>query len=274
MKVFTDLITGEEFFSDAKVLEPVTWKDPETGEDVDTGLVRCAAAKQTAGGIKIAGIGGSGAGAGMGGTAEVDEEGGGDDGEEAEETKLDQFWNFPSIENEHTFSSFADFKKNYFMPFLVAWSKMAVDKGLAKDDADMKAKGKKMNGATGKWLKAHYDELQFYGPEVYFMDGSEVSDKYAGSSFTTNFAFVKYEGTNPFFYFIKVRAEERERGGAGAARPAAAQSRAAQVHPTDTPTRPRPLSNPSKICNQTVARERPGRRRGVVVSAGANAGAW
>lgn len=238
MKVFTDLITGEEFFSDAKVLEPITWKDPETGEDVDTGLVRCAAAKQTAGGIKIAGIGGSGAGAGMGGTAEVDEEGGGDDGEEAEETKLDQFWNFPSIENEHTFASFADFKKNvrvpargegargegapdspprprrahapahppslqYFMPYLVAWSKMAVDKGLAKDDAEMKAKGKKMSTATSKWIKAHWDELQFYGPECYFMDGSEVNEKYAGSNFCTNLAIVKYEGTNPFFYFIK-----------------------------------------------------------------------
>jgi hypothetical protein len=200
------MVTGEEYFSDAKTIEAITWKDPETGEDIDTGLVRVAAVKQTAGGIKIAGIGGSGAGAGMAGAEKAeDDEGGGDDGEEAEETKLDQFWNFPSIENEHTFSSFADFKKNYFMPFLTAWQKMSVDKGLAKDDAEMKAKGKKMANATGKWLKAHYDELQFFGPEVYFMDGSEVNEKYAGSSFTTNMAFVKYEGTNAFFYFIKVR---------------------------------------------------------------------
>ena len=128
MKVWTDMITGEEFFSDAKVMEPVVWKDPETGEDVDTGLVRCTAQKQTQGGVKIAGIGGSGAGAGMGGgeKAEDDGDGGGDDGEEAEETKLDQFWNFPSIENEHTFSGFAEFNKQYFMPFLIAWSKLCV----------------------------------------------------------------------------------------------------------------------------------------------------
>ena len=51
MKVWTDMITGEEFFSDAKVMDPVVWKDPETGEDVDTGLVRCAAQKQTQGGV-------------------------------------------------------------------------------------------------------------------------------------------------------------------------------------------------------------------------------
>ena len=66
----------------------VMWKD-ETGEEIDTGLVRVLAVKQTAGGVKIAGIGGSGAGAGFGGgeKAEGDDDGGGDDGEEAEETK-------------------------------------------------------------------------------------------------------------------------------------------------------------------------------------------
>lgn len=201
------MLTGEEYFSDAKKLTEVTWTD-EAGESIETGLVSCPACKQTAGGIKLAGVGGSGAGAGFGGGEKAEDDGeggGGDDGEEAEETKLDQFWNFPSIENEHTFSSFADFKKNYFTPFLVAWQKCSVDKGFAKDDAEMKAKGKKMNNNTLKWLKAHYDELQFFGPEVYFKDGTEVSDKYEGSQFCTNLAFVKYVGTEPTFYFIKVR---------------------------------------------------------------------
>jgi hypothetical protein len=207
------MLTGEEYFSDAKKIEEVEFKDPETGEALDTGIVRVAAVKQTAGGIKIAGVGGSGAGAGFGGEkAEDDGDDGGDGGEEAEETKLDQFWNFPSIENEHTFSSFADFKKNYWMPFLVAWQKCSVDKGLAKDDADMKAKGKKMNNNTAKWLKANYDELQFFGPEVYFMEGSEVDAKYEGANFCTNLAFVKYDGTNPYFYFIKVRTMHSQRG--------------------------------------------------------------
>ena len=80
------MLTGNEYFSDAKALEPVMWKD-ETGEEIDTGLVRCLAVKQTAGGIKLAGVGGSGAGAGFGGEKAEDDEGGGDDGEEAEETK-------------------------------------------------------------------------------------------------------------------------------------------------------------------------------------------
>jgi hypothetical protein len=83
------MLTGNEYFSDAKALEPVMWKD-ETGEEIDTGLVRCLAVKQTAGGIKLAGVGGSGAGAGFGGEKAEDDEGGGDDGEEAEETKCVQ----------------------------------------------------------------------------------------------------------------------------------------------------------------------------------------
>jgi hypothetical protein len=89
------------------------------------------------------------------------------------------------------------------MPFLVAWQKCSVDKGLAKDDADMKAKGKKMNNNSLKWIKAHYDELQFFGPEVYIMDGSDVGEKYADATFNTSLAFVKYEITTPYFYFIK-----------------------------------------------------------------------
>ena len=85
-QVYTDFMTSDEYFSDAKALEPVVWKN-EKGEDVDTGLVRCLAVKQTAGGIKLAGVGGSGAGAGFGGEKGDAEDDGGDDGEEAEETK-------------------------------------------------------------------------------------------------------------------------------------------------------------------------------------------
>ena len=86
--VYTDLLNGEEYFSDAKTVETIMWKD-ETGEELDTGLVRVVATKQTAGGIKLAGVGGSGAGAAFGGGEKADDDGdgGGDDGEEAEETK-------------------------------------------------------------------------------------------------------------------------------------------------------------------------------------------
>ena len=179
------------------------FKDPETGEELETGLVKVRAQKQTAGGVKINVGGGSGAAAGFGGEkAEADDDDG-PAGEEAEETKLDQFWNFPSIENEHTFASFADFKKNYWMPYLVAWQKASVDKGCAKDEAEMKKVGKMMASNTVKWIKAYYDEIQFFGPQLYFMDGSEVGAKYDGVSFCTNLAFVRYDVETPWFYFVK-----------------------------------------------------------------------
>ena len=93
------------------------------------------------------------------------------------------------------------------MPFLVAWQKCSVDKKLAADDADMKAKGKKMNNNTLKWIKAHFDELQFFGPESYIIDGSEIDEKYNGATFCPNFAFVKYEGVQP----CECRARRRRR---------------------------------------------------------------
>ena len=82
------MLTGEEFFSDAKDLETVKWTDPETKEEVDTGLVRQKAKMSTEGGKSID-VGGGNA---FGG-ATADE--GADD---AEETKLDVFWTFPTIE--------------------------------------------------------------------------------------------------------------------------------------------------------------------------------
>jgi hypothetical protein len=62
--------------------------DPDTKEEIDTGLVRCVAKNQTAGGGSVD-VGGGNAFGGAG------EDEGADD---AEETKLDQFWNFPAIE--------------------------------------------------------------------------------------------------------------------------------------------------------------------------------
>lgn len=53
------------------------------------------------------------------------------------------------------------------MPFLVTFQKLAVAKGAAKDDGDMKTKGKRMAGPMLKWLKANYDELQFFSLETY-----------------------------------------------------------------------------------------------------------
>lgn len=197
------------------------WVDPDTKEEVDTGLVRVKAQNQTAGGGAVD-VGGGNEFGGAG------EDEGADD---HEETKLDQFWvggpfsaastaerspldtilatlqNFPSIENEVKFASFAAFKKDYFTPFLVTFQKLAVDKKVAKDDKDMKDKGKRMANVAGKWIKAHFDEIQFYTVESYYVDGSEVDDKFKDLSFAANVAFVRYEGSTPYFYFIKARRE-------------------------------------------------------------------
>lgn len=166
--------------------------------------MRVRSVNKTEGGVAID-IGRSSGGASGYGGAEKAEGDDDDDGgaEDAEETKLDQFWNFPSIENEHSFTSFADFKKNYWTPFLVAFQKMAVEKGLVKDDAEMKAKGRKIATNTIKWIKANFDSIQFFSVESYFKDGTEISDKYEGVSFCTNMAYLINDGTDAYFYFIK-----------------------------------------------------------------------
>ena len=108
-----------------------------------------------------------------------------------------------AVQNEVNFSSFAEFKKAYFMPFLVTFQKMAVDKGVAKDAADMKEKGKRMAGPLLKWIKAHFDELQFYSLETYMQDASDVNAKYGDAQFAANMAYVRYDNGEPCFYFIR-----------------------------------------------------------------------
>lgn len=167
------MISGDEFLSDAKTFEPVMVKDPKTGEMVDTGMVRVKTERQTSGGVSID-IGRSSGGSSYGESSEAAYE----EADDQEETKLDHFWNFPSIENEHTFSSFSDFKKNYFTPFLVAFQQLAVDKKVVADAQEMKTKGRRMNDYALAWIKEHFDNLQFFGPETYYIEGSEVGDKY------------------------------------------------------------------------------------------------
>jgi hypothetical protein len=193
-------------------LPQVKYKDPESGEEIETGLVRVRCVPQTAGGVKLDLGGGSGAAAGFGGgeKAEADDDDGGAD--DKEETKLDHFWNFPSIENEQNYSGFADFKKNYLMPFLVTFQKLSVKKGVCKDDAEMKAKGKKMANNGMKWLKANYDNLQFFGLETQVVDGSEVGAEFDGATFVPNVAIAKYEddGSCYFYFFIDAYKVEKQ----------------------------------------------------------------
>ena len=154
--------------------------------------VKCT--QKTEGGVAVD----VGAGGEFGGKAE-DDEGVND----AEETKIDQFWNFPAIENEVNFASFADFKKNYWMPFLTTFQKLAVERKAVKDEGEMKQKGKKMANNAGKWLKAHFDELQFYTLESWFRDGSELDAKYDGLNFACNIGYLRYVDGTPYFYFLK-----------------------------------------------------------------------
>ena len=74
------------------------------------------ARSQTAGGGKIDTGGNAAAGA-------AEEDG------DAEETKWDHFWSFPSIETEAKFSSFKEFKDAFFMPLMLGYKKLAIAKG-------------------------------------------------------------------------------------------------------------------------------------------------
>lgn len=121
---------------------------------------------------------------------------------DTEETKLDQFWNFPGIENEVTFTGFNQWKKDAFSPLLVAFQKLAVKKGLAKDEEEMKSKGKRLAGAVGAWVKENFDSLQFYSVESWVVDGEEIDESLKGTTVAANMAMVRYEEGTPYFYFM------------------------------------------------------------------------
>ena len=89
------------------------------------------------------------------------------------------------------------------MPFLVTFQKLAVEKGVCKDEAEMKAKGKRMAGPLMKWIKTYFDELQFYSLETYMMDGNDVDAKYKEHQFAAGMAIVRYQDADPYFYFIQ-----------------------------------------------------------------------
>jgi Translationally controlled tumour protein len=175
--------------SDAKDIEPVLGEDGK-----ETGLVRTKALKQTAGGQKFD-VGG---GNEFGGAA-ADE--GADD---AEETKWDQFWNFPAIENQHNFSSFKEFKDAMFMPLMLAFKKHAISKGLCKDKDEIKEKGQRMAGSALKWIQTNFKDIEFYSLESTVVDGSDFGDEFKDDTYSANVAMLYYQdGDKPYFYFLK-----------------------------------------------------------------------
>lgn len=149
VQVYTDFVTGEEFFSDASDVVPVKIGDKESG------LVKVKAEKTTEGGGKVDVGGGNAFG---GGGAE-------EDAGDVAETKWGLFWQFPSIENEHKFSSFKEFKDAIFMPLMLAFKKHAVSKGLCKDKDEIKAKGTAMATVGLKWIQDNFKDIEFYSVE-------------------------------------------------------------------------------------------------------------
>ncbi len=181
-------MSGEEFFSDAKDIEPIVVDGKETG------LVRVKVSKQTAGGGKVD-VGGGDAFGGAG----ADE--GADD---AEETKWDHFWNFPTIENEHKFGTFKEFKDAAFMPLMLAFKKVGISKGVASSKDDIKEKGQRMATLGLKWIQDRFKDLEFYSLESTVVDGSDFGDEFKDDTFSANFAILYYEdGTNPYFVFFR-----------------------------------------------------------------------
>ena len=179
MKVFKCIVSGVEFFSDAKKFEDVM---DEEGND--TGLVRVQAVQKTEGGVAV----------NTGGDEEVDE---------AEEIKLDQFWMFPDIENEFEFAKKKQFKEDYWAFFQDGFVKLAKHKKLFSSKEEFQAAGKRFKAAQ-KWILANIKELQFFGPESYMIEGESIDEKFAEDTFCSNFAYVKYEQDGSiFFYFVK-----------------------------------------------------------------------
>ena len=179
MKVFKCVLTGEEFYSDAKPIH----------EDIE-GMVWQEAKEATEGGVTVDTGGGNAFG-------------GGDDEEldDAEETKLDHFWQFDHLENEVTFSSFKKFKKEYFIFFVNMCKRLAKEGKIPAEHKDS-LKDNLKNAL--KWIEANFDSLQFYTTSTYLDDYAEYPDEDGDpSTFAGNMAYLTYGAEGPKFHFVK-----------------------------------------------------------------------
>jgi hypothetical protein len=125
-----------------------------------------------------------------------------EDGDDVVETKWDQFWNFPSIENEHSFDSFKQFKDTALMPMLLGFKKLAIAKGLAKDKDEIKDKGLRMATNGFKFIQTNFDTIQFFSTESVVIDGSEVG---GGAVSSPSDAMDTYTHFLPVFLLCRMR---------------------------------------------------------------------
>lgn len=186
MEVYKDIISGTEYFSNAKPIKPVT-SDGKEEEKVE-GLVFVPTRMQAADGGDVD----IGCGNEFGGGGEDD---GGDD---AVEKKLDQLLAFPDIQEEPIpFSSFKQFRDEYFKPYMKALQKVKKAKGQFETKEDQKAFQTRMQGVMG-WVKANFSNIDFYQanePTTTQPDDTEffnslVYAHWAEGASTPNFCYV------------------------------------------------------------------------------------
>jgi len=180
MKVYTDILTGTEFYSDAKVIH-----------DDGNGMLWIESVLATEGGGAIDVGGGNEFGG-----AEEDE--GCDD---KAETKLDHFWQFGDIENEVSFSSFSKFKKDYYQYYVAMCRQLAKD---GKVPAEHKETLKDNLKSALAFIEANFSSIQFYSVSPYLEEHPEYADAEGTAPlFGTNMAYLIHGEDGAKFYFVK-----------------------------------------------------------------------
>ena len=77
--------------------------------------------------------------------------------EDKAETKLDQFWQFSDIENEVSFKSFKEFKRDYYAYFVAMCRRLAKE---GKVSAEYRESLKDNLMAAMRFIEANFDSLQ------------------------------------------------------------------------------------------------------------------
>lgn len=150
MEVYADVISGVEYFSNAKPIKPVTTGGKEE-EKVD-GLVFVPTQKQA--------VDGGDVDIGRG-----NEFGGGADDEEADdgvETKLDHLIAFPDLQEEPVpYASFKQFRDEFFKGYVKGLQKTLKDNGTFASKEDQTAFQTRVKGIMD-WIKANFSDMDIY----------------------------------------------------------------------------------------------------------------
>eukprot|EP00353_Schmidingerella_taraikaensis_P004273 CAMPEP_0185581740 /NCGR_PEP_ID=MMETSP0434-20130131/18865_1 /TAXON_ID=626734 ORGANISM="Favella taraikaensis, Strain Fe Narragansett Bay" /NCGR_SAMPLE_ID=MMETSP0434 /ASSEMBLY_ACC=CAM_ASM_000379 /LENGTH=187 /DNA_ID=CAMNT_0028200353 /DNA_START=35 /DNA_END=598 /DNA_ORIENTATION=+ len=179
MKIYTCLVSGQEFISDAKKIN----------EDVP-GMLWVETANATEGGVSVD----TGGGNAFGGGAD-------EDVDDAEETKLDHFWQFPELENEITFKNFKAFRKDYYIYFVNACKRLMKEGKVPDESKDTLKDNLKL---AMEWIKENFDSLQFFSIPTYVDTYDEYPDEEGdGSVFGANMMMLLYNEEGARCYFVK-----------------------------------------------------------------------